>query len=116
MFIKEKLHKKHSEFVIIKIIIKNIYMLTHWRLVKKCCFIISSSFVFRKVKVKVQWLIYCKNKNINPYGVVEIHNSKNGVTFKVNGQRIKPYLEYQLGEASVVQILLNSQVHKSIVK
>ena len=30
-----------------------------------------------------------------PYGAVEIENRKDGVTFKVNGQRLKPYLEYQ---------------------
>ena len=27
------------------------------------------------------------------YGVVEIENSENGKTFKVNGQRLKPFLE-----------------------
>lgn len=29
------------------------------------------------------------------HGEIEIKNLKNSVTFKVNGQRLKPYLEYQ---------------------
>ena len=33
-----------------------------------------------------------------PYGAVEIENPKDGVTFKVIGQILKPYLEYQLRE------------------
>ena len=30
-----------------------------------------------------------------PHGAIEITDPKNGVTFKVNGQRLKPYLKYQ---------------------
>ena len=30
-----------------------------------------------------------------PHGAIEIKDPKNGVMFKVNGQRLKPYLEYQ---------------------
>ena len=30
-----------------------------------------------------------------PHEAIEIKDPKNGVTFKVNGQRLKPYLEYQ---------------------
>ncbi|KAH9697871.1 hypothetical protein KPL71_023794 [Citrus sinensis] len=32
---------------------------------------------------------------IFPHGAIEIKDPKNGVTFKVNGQRLKPYLEHQ---------------------
>ena len=32
-------------------------------------------------------------KVVYPYGVVEIENLKNGKTFKLNGQRLKPFLE-----------------------
>ena len=32
---------------------------------------------------------------IFPYRVIEIKDPKNGVTFKVNGQRLESYLEYQ---------------------
>ena len=34
-----------------------------------------------------------------PYGAIEIEYLKDGVTFKVNGQRLKPYMEYQPREA-----------------
>ena len=30
---------------------------------------------------------------VYPYGVVEIENLENGKTFKVNGHRLKPFLE-----------------------
>ena len=36
-----------------------------------------------------------------PYGAVEIENPKDGVMFKVNGQRLKPYLKYQPLEADI---------------
>ena len=32
-------------------------------------------------------------KVVYPYGVVEIENPENGKIFKVNGQRLKPFLE-----------------------
>ena len=32
-------------------------------------------------------------KVVYPYGVVEIENPENGKTFKVNGQRLKPFLK-----------------------
>ena len=32
-------------------------------------------------------------KAVYPYGAVEIENPKNGKIFKVNGQRLKPFLE-----------------------
>ena len=35
-----------------------------------------------------------------PYGAIEIKNSKDCATFKVNGQRLKLYLEYQPREAN----------------
>ena len=30
-----------------------------------------------------------------PHGAIEINDPKNGVTFKINGQKSKPYFEYQ---------------------
>ena len=51
-----------------------------------------------KVKVKVEWPIIVKN--VYPHGAVDIENPKNSVTCKVNGQRIKPYLENQSREPS----------------
>ena len=32
-------------------------------------------------------------KVVYPYGAMEIENPKNGKTFKVNGQRLNPFLE-----------------------
>ena len=32
-------------------------------------------------------------KVVHPYGAVEIENPKNGKIFKVNGQRLKPFME-----------------------
>ena len=46
-------------------------------------------------KLKSKWNGPFVVKNVYPYGAVEIENPKDGVTFKVNGQRLKPYLEYQ---------------------
>ena len=31
--------------------------------------------------------------HVSPYGAVEVRNPSNGSIFKVNGQRLKPYLE-----------------------
>ena len=42
----------------------------------------------------------CASGFVYPHGAVEIENLKNSVTVKVNGQRIKPYMEYQPREAS----------------
>ena len=33
-------------------------------------------------------------KVVHPYGAVEIENPENGKSFKVNGQRLKPFLEH----------------------
>ena len=46
-------------------------------------------------KLKSKWSGPFIVKNVYPYRAVEIENPKNSITFKVNGQRIKPYLEYQ---------------------
>ena len=46
-------------------------------------------------KLKSKWNGPFVLKNVYSYGVVEIKNPKDGVTFKVNGKKLKPYLEYQ---------------------
>ena len=41
-------------------------------------------------------------KEVFPHGAVQIENPSNGATFKVNGQRLKPFLELvteKVGEA-----------------
>ena len=50
-------------------------------------------------KLKSKWNGPFVVKNVYPYGAVEIKNPNDGVLFKVNGQRLKPYLEYQPREA-----------------
>ena len=50
-------------------------------------------------KLKSKWNSPFFVKNVYLYGAVEIENPKVDVTFKVNGQRLKPYLEYQPREA-----------------
>ena len=50
-------------------------------------------------KLKSKWSGPFVVKNVYSYGAIEIENLKNGVTFKVNGQILKLYLEYQQREA-----------------
>ena len=58
-------------------------------------------------KLKSKWSGLLIVKNVNPHRAVEIEHIKNSVTFKVNGQRIKPYLEYQSRETSTEISLSN---------
>ena len=44
-------------------------------------------------KLRSRWIDPFIIKVVYPYGAVEIENSENGKTFKVNGQRLKPFLE-----------------------
>ena len=44
-------------------------------------------------KLRSRWTGPFVVKVVYPYGAVEIENPENGRTFKVNGQRLKPFLE-----------------------
>ena len=44
-------------------------------------------------KLKSRWSGLFEVTDVSPYGAVEIRNLSNGSKFKVNGQRLKPYLE-----------------------
>ncbi|KAM2405135.1 hypothetical protein ACFXTH_032395 [Malus domestica] len=55
-------------------------------------------------KLKSRWVGPFKVMKTFPHGAVEIENMKNGTSFKVNGQRLKPYLE-QVEEEQVYQIV-----------
>ena len=44
-------------------------------------------------KLRSRWTGPFIVKVVYPYGAVEIENTKNGKTFKVNGHRLKPFLE-----------------------
>ena len=45
-------------------------------------------------KLRSQWTGPFVVKVVYPYGAVEIENPENGKSFKVNGQRLKPFLEH----------------------
>ena len=45
-------------------------------------------------KLRSKWTGPFIVKVVFPYGTVEIENPKNGKSFKVNGQRLKPFLEH----------------------
>nr|XP_028944591.1 LOW QUALITY PROTEIN: uncharacterized protein LOC114819587 [Malus domestica] len=55
-------------------------------------------------KLKSRWVGPFKVLQTFPHGAVEIENMKNGTSFKVNGQRLKPYLQ-QEEEGQVYQIV-----------
>ncbi|CAN6707378.1 unnamed protein product [Malus baccata var. baccata] len=55
-------------------------------------------------KLKSRWVGPFKVLQTFPHGAVEIENMKNGTSFKVNGQRLKPYLQ-QVEEGQVYQIV-----------
>ena len=44
-------------------------------------------------KLRSRWIEPFIIKIVHPYGAVEIKNPENGKLFKVNGQRLKPFLE-----------------------
>jgi hypothetical protein len=44
-------------------------------------------------KLKSRWIDSFIIRSIFPHGAIEIQDPKNGTTFKVNGQRLKPFLE-----------------------
>ena len=44
-------------------------------------------------KLRSRWTDPFVFKVVYPYGAMEIENLENGKTFKVNGQRLKPFLE-----------------------
>ena len=45
-------------------------------------------------KLRSRWTSPFVVKVVYPYGAVEIENPENGKSFKVNGQRLKPFLEH----------------------
>ncbi|XP_062096547.1 uncharacterized protein LOC133802284, partial [Humulus lupulus] len=53
-----------------------------------------------------------KTVNVFPHGAIEIENPKNGDIFKVNGQKLKPFLELKTDE--VDEILLEDPVYHAL--
>ena len=44
-------------------------------------------------KLRSRWTGPYQVRTVFPYGAIEIEDLNNGTTFKVNGQRLKPFLE-----------------------
>ena len=61
-------------------------------------------------KLRSRWSGPSYVKTVYPYGAVEVENPKNGNIFKVNGQRLKPYIE--LRNQEVEDILLQDPVYQ----
>jgi len=49
-------------------------------------------------KLRSRWTGPFIVRLVFPYGTIEIEDPKNGMTFKVNGQRLKPFLELKSSE------------------
>jgi len=49
-------------------------------------------------KLRSRWTGPFIVRSVFPHGAIEIEDPKNGSTFKVNGQRLKPFLELQTPE------------------
>ena len=92
MKIQELLRQEQKIFMI------NEFFKKHLKLVRVLLYNSRLHLFLRKLKLKWSGPFIVKNAYL--HRAVEIENPKNRVTFKVNGQRIKPYLEYQPREAS----------------
>ena len=55
-------------------------------------------------KLRSRWTAPFIVLTVYPHGAIEIENPKNGDTFKVNGQRLKPFLELEPPEVEEVQL------------
>ena len=56
-------------------------------------------------KLRSRWTGPFVVKVVYPYGAVEIENPENGKSFKVNGQRLKPFLEHFDHQESSVELV-----------
>ena len=43
-------------------------------------------------------------RHVYPYGAIDIENPKNGIVFKVNGQRLKPFLETHVSDREFIPL------------
>ena len=53
-------------------------------------------------KLRSRWSGPFIVKHVYPYGAIDIENPKNGNVFKVNGQRLKPFLDNQFFQEECV--------------
>ena len=61
-------------------------------------------------KLRSRWTGPFIVRTVYPHGAIEIENPKNGDLFKVNGQRLKPFLELEPPE--VEEVLLDDPVYQ----
>jgi len=61
-------------------------------------------------KLRSRWTGPFIVRTVYPHGAIEIENPKNGDLFKVNGQRLKPFLE--LEPLEVEEVLLDDPVYQ----
>ena len=61
-------------------------------------------------KLRSRWIGPFIVRIVYPHGAIEIENPKNGDMFKVNGQRLKPFLELEPPE--VEEVLLDDPVYQ----
>ena len=64
-------------------------------------------------KLKSRWASPFVIRSVFPHGAIKIEDPMNGNTFKVNGQRLKPFLE--LRSSKVEMTLLEDPDRKSVV-
>ena len=62
-------------------------------------------------KLRSRWSGPYTVRNVFSHGAIEIENSKTGNVFKVNGQRLKPFLE--LTPPEVEETLLHDPIYQS---
>ena len=55
-------------------------------------------------KLRLKWTGPFIVKYVFPYGAIEIENPKNGNVFKVNEQRLKPFLENQVFQEEYIPL------------
>ncbi|KAI3459775.1 hypothetical protein Pfo_016438 [Paulownia fortunei] len=53
-------------------------------------------------KLRSRWSGPFVVKKVYPYGAIDIENPRNGNIFKVNGQRVKPFLENQFSQEEIL--------------
>ena len=62
-------------------------------------------------KLKTRWSDPYVVQNVSPYGAIEIFDPKNGSTFKVNGQRLKPFFTTESESHNVIELGLCDPVY-----
>ncbi|KAL5843399.1 hypothetical protein ACOSQ4_009357 [Xanthoceras sorbifolium] len=55
-------------------------------------------------KLRSRWSGPFVVKHVYPYGAIDIENPRNGNVFKVNGQRLKPFLKNQVFEEGTLPL------------